>query len=333
MSDSIVVEDLVKKYGDLTAVAGISFTVKEGEIFGFLGPNGAGKTTTIHVLTTLLKPTSGDAYVNGYHVVREAQKVRESIGVVFQDPSLDDDLTAYENMYIHGRVYGIRGEKLRIRIDELLEFVDLQEFRNVRVKKFSGGMRRRLEIARALVHEPKIIFLDEPTIGLDPQTRYHIWEYIKKLRSEEGVTVFMTTHYMEEAEFLADRVAIIDHGKIVAQGTVEELKSMIGDEVIYLKLGRGPSNGGSVPCLEASFIKECRQLRPGEIALKVGNAGEAIPRVIELAKEKGWLIKEVRYKRPTLNDVFIYLTGKDIRESEGEAGEKIRHIIRSRLAR
>jgi ABC-2 type transport system ATP-binding protein len=333
VGDSIVVKNLVKRYGDLTAVAGISFTVREGEIFGFLGPNGAGKTTTIHVLTTLLKPSAGEAYVNGYHVVRDAHKVRESIGVVFQDPSLDDDLTAYENMYIHGRVYGMRGESLKERIHELLEFVDLQDFRDVRVKKFSGGMRRRLEIARALVHKPKILFLDEPTIGLDPQTRYHIWEYIRRLRSEEGVTVFMTTHYMEEAEALADRVAIIDHGRIVAQGTPEELKNMVGDEVIYLRLGGGPTNGGGVPCLEAPFIKECRQLRPGELALKVGNAGEAIPKVIELAKDKGWLIKEVRYKRPTLNDVFIYLTGKDIRESEGDAGEKIRNIVRSRLMR
>ncbi|MCD6324619.1 MAG: ATP-binding cassette domain-containing protein [Desulfurococcales archaeon] len=324
MGDAVVVDGLVKKYGDLTAVAGISFKVREGEIFGFLGPNGAGKTTTIHVLTTLLKPTAGKAYVNGYDVVKEAAEVRRSIGVVFQDPSLDDQLTAYENMFIHGKIYGIPTSELRRRIDGLLGFVELSKFRDVQVKKFSGGMRRRLEIARSLLHKPKVLFLDEPTLGLDPQTRAHIWEYIRKLRDEEGVTVFMTTHYMEEAEALADRVAIIDHGKIIAEGTPDELKSIVGNEIIYVKFE--PVNGGP-PCIP---IGECRNVSRNEIALKVWNASEALPKVFEEAMKLGVRIREVSYKRPTLNDVFLYLTGREIREEGPESLMKAL-VVRRRM--
>ncbi len=322
MSDSVVVEDLVKRYGDLIAVAGISFRVREGEIFGFLGPNGAGKTTTIHLLTTLLKPTSGKALVNGYDVVREASKVRRSIGVVFQDPSLDDQLTAYENMFIHGKIYGISTSQLLSRIDDLLEFVELSKFRDVQVKKFSGGMRRRLEIARSLLHKPKVLFLDEPTLGLDPQTRARIWEYIRRLREEEKVTVFMTTHYMDEAEALADRIAIIDHGKIIAEGTPEELKKLVGEEVIYVKFDT--VNGGP-PCIR---VGECRKISRDGVALKVRNASEALPKVFEEALKLGVKVREVSYKRPTLNDVFLYLTGREIREEGPE--DMIKAIIRRR---
>jgi len=329
MEEAIVVENLVKKYGDLVAVNGISFKVLRGEVFGFLGPNGAGKTTTIHILTTLLKPTAGNAYVNGYHVVREPYEVRKSIGVVFQDPSLDDQLTAYENMYLHGRIYGMRGDELRERINELLDFVDLKEFRDRQVKTFSGGMRRRLEIARALIHHPKILFLDEPTLGLDPQTRANIWDYIQELRRGEGTTIFLTTHYMDEAEALADRLAIIDHGRIVAEGTPESLKRIVGEEVVYVRV-EGGSNGAKPKCLEAPFISECKLIPPDQLVLKVASASESMPRIFELISSEGLKVREVSYKRPNLNDVFLYLTGREIRDREGSRLEVIRQIIRRR---
>ena len=220
----IKVKNLTKKYQDLVAVDNITFDVKEGEVFAFLGPNGAGKTTTIKMLTTLLVPTSGEMVLDGHNPVTEQNEVRRSFGIVFQDPSLDDELTAYENMEIHAVLYKIPRNERRIRIEELLKFVDLWERKDDQVKHFSGGMKRRLEIARGLLHLPKILFLDEPTLGLDPQTRNLIWEHIKDLNKKEGITVFLTTHIMEEAERVADKVAIIDHGKIVAQGTPEELK-------------------------------------------------------------------------------------------------------------
>jgi len=220
----INVSNLTKKFDDFIAVDDISFKVNKGEIFGFLGPNGAGKTTTIKMLTTLLHPTSGDIQVNGFDPLKDQDEVRCSFGIVFQDPSLDDELTAYENMEFHGVLYGVPKVTRRTRIEELLKFVELWDRKDDLVKNFSGGMKRRLEVARGLVHHPKILFLDEPTLGLDPQTRNHIWTYIKGLNQKEQMTVFLTTHYMEEAERVAQRVAIIDHGKIIAQGTPEELK-------------------------------------------------------------------------------------------------------------
>ena len=231
----IEVENLTKKFGDFYAVKGISFKVKKGEVFAFLGPNGAGKTTTINMITTLLKPTSGTIRVAGYDAIKNPNEVRKRIGIVFQDMTLDRELTAYENLYIHGRIYGYKGEELKRRIEEMLNFVELYEHRNRIVKYFSGGMIRRLEIARALIHKPEILFLDEPTVGLDPQTRVHIWDYIKEMKKEHDMTIFLTTHYMEEAENLADRIAIIDNGKIIAIGTVDELKSIVGDDIVYLK--------------------------------------------------------------------------------------------------
>jgi ABC-2 type transport system ATP-binding protein len=224
MSDMIVVQDLVKNYGDFCAVNHISFTVTAGKIFGFLGPNGAGKTTTIKMLTTVLEPTGGKVLVNGFDPTREQKQVRRSFGIVFQDPSLDDELTAAENMDLHGALYAVpKGERVK-RTQELLELVGLFDRRDDFVKQYSGGMKRRLEVARALLHRPKVLFLDEPTIGLDPQTRNHIWGYINLLSKEHSVTVFFTTHYMEEADRVADDVAVIDHGKIVAEGTPASLK-------------------------------------------------------------------------------------------------------------
>lgn len=223
MENIIEVKKLVKKFDDFTAVDNISFNVKKGEIFAFLGPNGAGKTTSIKMLTTLLHPTSGKISINGFDPVTEQHETRKSFGIVFQDPSLDDELTAYENLEFHAVIYGVDKQIAKTRIEELMKLVELWEKKDMLVKTFSGGMRRRLEIARGLLHHPKVFFLDEPTLGLDPQTRNSIWNYIKNLNKKEGITVFFTTHYMEEAARVADRVAVIDRGKIIGTGTVAEL--------------------------------------------------------------------------------------------------------------
>jgi ABC-2 type transport system ATP-binding protein len=224
MDNMIEVKNLTKRFNRFTAVNNISFSIKKAEIFAFLGPNGAGKTTTIRMLTTMLKPTEGKASINSFDVFSQKDDVRKSFGIVFQDPSLDDELTAFENMEFHGVLYGVEKKLRRQRIDKLLKFVGLWNRKDDLVKKFSGGMRRRLEIARALIHHPKILFLDEPTLGLDPQTRKNIWDYIKKLNRDEGMTIFFTTHYMGEAEKSSKRVAVIDRGKIIREGTAEELK-------------------------------------------------------------------------------------------------------------
>jgi len=228
----IEVKDLIKKFGDFIAVAGLSFQVEAGEIVAFLGPNGAGKTTTIKMLTTVLKPTSGYIALDGANPVTEKNKARRSFGIVFQDASLDDELTAYENMLVHAILYHVPAKGRKEKIDKLLDFVELLDRRREFVKNFSGGMKRRLEIAKGLLHHPKILFLDEPTQGLDPQTRYHIWDYIKKLNQEEKMTVFFTTHYIEEAEKMADRVIIVDHGQIIASGSPIELKNRTGADTL-----------------------------------------------------------------------------------------------------
>lgn len=226
MKDNKIIEvkNLVKKFKDFIAVDNISFEIYSGEIFAFLGPNGAGKSTTIKMLTTLLNPSSGEIILNGKNPQIDQDGVRKSFGIVFQDPSLDDDMTALENMQLHAALYNIDKGYRKQRIEDLLNFVELWERRGSLVKTFSGGMKRRLEIARGLLHHPKILFLDEPTLGLDPQTRNHMWQYVKNLSKKEGMTVFFTTHYMEEAEKIAQRIAVIDHGKIVATGTAKELK-------------------------------------------------------------------------------------------------------------
>src|SRR3984957_18524049 len=228
----ILVENLVKTYGEIRAVDDISFHVRRGEIFAFLGPNGAGKTTTIKMLTTLLRPTSGKVLIDGLDPTLHQNEVRKRFGIVFQDPSLDDELTAWENMQLHGALYGVPRRTSVERTELLLKLFELWERRNDPVKQFSGGMKRRLEIARALLHVPRIIFLDEPTLGLDPQTRNQLWNHVRKLNADEGVTVFLTTHYMEEAERVASRIAIIDHGRIVAQGTSAELKRQTNAETL-----------------------------------------------------------------------------------------------------
>jgi len=311
LNEIVVVKNLVKKFKDVVAVAGISFTIRRGEIFALLGPNGAGKTTTIHVIATLLKPTSGEVFVGGYEVTREPNKVRSKIGIVFQDPSLDNQLTAYDNMYIHGKLYGLKGRELHDKIMELLEFVDLKQCAHKQVKYFSGGMRRRLEVAKSLLHEPELLILDEPTIGLDPQSRAKIWDYIRVLKREYDMTVLLTTHYMDEAEELANRVAIMDHGKIIAVGTVEELKAMLGKDVIYLTL----EGNAKEFCGKLGFAKNCNVIGEDKIELLVDNAPKYLPKIFSIALTNGVGIREVSYRRPTLNEVFLHLTGRELRES------------------
>ncbi len=305
MEYDIVAENLKKRFGKFEALKGVTFKVKKGERFGFLGPNGAGKTTTVHILTTLLKPDEGRAEVAGHDVVKEPQEVRRKIGVVFQDPALDHYLTAYENLYIHGRLYGLKGDELKSRIEEALKFFDLYEHKDKVVKYFSGGMRRRLEIARALLHKPQVLFLDEPTVGLDPQSRAKVWDYIKEINEKFNITIFLTTHYMDEADRLCDRIAIIDRGKIIAEGTPDELKKMIGKEVIYVKTELDPK------CPEEF---ECEKLQDNTLSIKVEDAAKALPRVMELLAP--YIIKEVNVKRPTLDDVFLELTGRELRDTE-----------------
>jgi ABC-2 type transport system ATP-binding protein len=255
----IDVKDLTKKFKDFIAVNNISFEVRKSQIFGFLGPNGAGKSTTIKMLTTLLRPTGGSILVNGKSPITESDEVRKSFGIVFQDPSLDDELTAFENMEFHGVLYNIPKQLRRQRIEQLMKIVELWDRKNSLVKTFSGGMKRRLEIARGLLHHPKILFLDEPTLGLDPQTRNNIWEHIKQLNKSERITVFFTTHYMEEAERVAGYICIIDHGKIIAQGTPDELKRKTRTKTLedaFIKL-----TGRSIRAEEATGLDQLRMRR------------------------------------------------------------------------
>ncbi len=308
----IIAEKLSKRYGIIEAVRGVSFRIRRGEIYGFLGPNGAGKTTTLGMLTTIIKPTSGEAYVAGYSITKEPWKVRERIGVVFQDPTVDKNLTALENMVIHGLMYGIPRREAKRRALELLEFVGLKGFANVQVKKFSGGMIRRLEIARALMNTPEILFLDEPTIGLDPQSRAKVWEVIRRLR-REGVTIFLTTHYMDEAEKLCDRVAIIDHGVIIAEGNPEKLKSLIGSDLIYVE-----ANGEVKDIIRR--LSDYGEVKIGRnmITLKVKDAPSILPEIVKIFYKTGIPIRSIKYSRPSLDDVFLYLTGRRLRDEEGD---------------
>ncbi len=307
---SIEVNGLVKRFGALTAVDGVSFSVEDGEVFGFLGPNGAGKTTTISVLCTLLKPTAGSARVAGYDVASQRTAVRRSIGLVFQDPSLDDQLTAYENLRFHAHVYDVPGGERAGRIEEVLRVVGLWDRREALVRTYSGGMKRRLEIARGILHYPRILFLDEPTLGLDPQTREHIWDYVLELRRTRNVTIFMTTHYMDEAEH-CDRIAVIDQGKIVALDTPDALKRMVGVDIVTLETDDNER--------AAREIGERYALEPrrdgGRIRLEVEAGAEFIPRLV---RELGVAVRSVDLHRPTLDDVFLKLTGRAIREAEGD---------------
>ena len=326
---AIVVRELVRKFGDLVAVDHISFEVEQGEIFGFLGPNGAGKTTTINMLCTLLRPTAGTALVNGYDVTRQQDEVRQSIGLVFQDPSLDDKLTAMENLRFHAMLYDVPRAEFERRAREVLELVELSDRANDLVETFSGGMKRRLEIARGLVHHPRVLFLDEPTLGLDPQTRRHIWEYVLSLREREGVTIFLTTHYMDEAEH-ADRIAIIDHGRIVALDTPEALKDVVGGDVVRLRTS--DDELASLRLREA-LATEVRH-DGTTLVLEVPRGDQAVPQIVQLLSNGAGPavdVLSISVRRPTLEDVFIKLTGHAIREEEGDVKDRMR--LRARMWR
>ncbi len=318
----IHVEQLKRNYGKVEAVKGISFDVYPGEVFGFLGPNGAGKTTTISMLCTLLKPTAGKATIAGYDIAHQRSEVRESIGLVFQDPSLDDRLTAEENLRFHATVYGLPPAISQARRDELLRMVDLYDRKDSPVRTFSGGMKRRLEIARGLLHYPRVLFLDEPTIGLDPQTRLHLWTYILNLRQQKQITMFMTTHYMDEAEN-CDRIAIMDHGKIVALDTPANLKSMVGGDVIRLKTS---DNALAAQQIREQFGVEPREVKD-ELIVEIANGEELVPRLVEKLTAR---IASISVRRPTLDDVFIKLTGHEIREAEADSRDQLRGMMRQR---
>lgn len=317
----IKVENLVKRFGNLTAVDDISFEVAEGAIFGFLGPNGAGKTTTINILCTLLSPTSGSATINGYDCSKQSSNVRRSIGIVFQDTTLDKDLTAYENLSLHAYLYDVSKPERKERIEGALRFVDLYNRKDDLVKKFSGGMKRRLEVARGMIHRPKVLFLDEPTLGLDPQTRANLWSFIVETRRQHNVTIFMTTHYMEEAE-VCDRIAIIDNGRIITIGTPEELKKTVGGDVIYI---RTSNNKEARSEIEKLFNMEVSE-KGDELFLTTLKGDACIPEIIRAVGEK---VLSVRLQRPTLNDVFLKLTGKEIRAEEVSSGDTIKEEVRS----
>ena len=328
---ALEIENLVKHFGPVKAVDGISFTVKKGEVFGLLGPNGAGKTTTISVITTTLKPTEGRVKVLGYDVVEEQDKVRSSIGIVFQDPSVDTELTGRENLDLHGRLYGMGSEVRERRIEEVLELVELKDSADRQVKDYSGGMRRRLEIARGLMHRPKVLFLDEPTLGLDPQTRRRIWEYIGNMRKKDGLTIILTTHYMEEAEVLCERVAIIDYGKIIALDTPGKLKHVLGGDVITLTLGEGCPLEKARNVLEG--MKELKKIKcmDEKVNMSVTSAEKAVPTVLRKMERSGLSVVSVETHEPTLEDVFIHYTGRSIREEKASSVDKIRMRMRRRF--
>jgi len=305
--DTIKITNLTRTYGDIVAVDNISLTINKGEIFGLLGPNGAGKTTTLMMLSTLLKPTSGSAVVNDFDVIAQPTQVRDSIGMVFQSTSSDAVLTAYENLKLHALLYDLPLKEIDQKIDAVLTLVDLLKRKNDIVKTYSGGMRRRMEIARGLLHEPLIFLLDEPTLGLDPQTREHIWEYIRALAKKNGMTIVLTTHYMEEADMLCDRIAIIDHGKIIALDTPENLKQCIGGDIVILK----GENVLTERLRKLPFVKKV-ETRARAIHVSVEHSRENLQKLLFAAGE----VSSVEVHSSDLNDVFLHYTGREIREAE-----------------
>jgi ABC-2 type transport system ATP-binding protein len=315
---AISVTDLAKDYGEVRAVRGINFKVAMGEVFGFLGPNGAGKSTTINMLCTLTKPSSGSARVAGHDVVSERDDVRRNIGLVFQDPTLDGYLTAKQNLQLHAELYGVQSDLVKPRMQQVMEMVGLWDRRDGTVGTFSGGMRRRLEIARGLMHSPRVLFLDEPTIGLDPQTRRSIWSYIHELQEREEITIFMTTHYMDEAEW-CDRIAIMDNGEIVALDTPEALKATVGTDRVTIHTD---DNQAAIDALARQFGLEA-QVSEGAVVFGVEGGEEFVPR---LFAEFELPIRSVAVSRPTLDDVFMSYTGSTIRDAE-EDQSKLRNRV------
>ncbi len=328
---SIETKSLSKLFGTVTAVDTVSFSVQNGEIFGFLGPNGAGKSTTMMILTTLLKPTSGQALVNGYNVVTHAKKVRQSIGYVQQETTVDEYLTGRENLLLQARLNHIPKDKINKRIDDVLELIELSDKQNDPVVTYSGGMRKRLDIAGGLLHHPKVLFLDEPTVGLDIQTRRKIWQYIKKIHTEFEMTIFLTTHYMEEADQLCDRVGIIDSGKIQVIDSPQNMKSAMGNEVITLTT----DNGDSI----RSFLSELNTIETinnvkednDKLTLFASKGTEVIPKIFQISSRLGIKINSISLTQPTLDDVFISYTGHEIRDDDSAFNRKREHTKLKRL--
>jgi ABC-2 type transport system ATP-binding protein len=317
---AVEVRGLAKSYDDVEAVRGIDFEVAAGEVFGFLGPNGAGKSTTINMLCTLAKPTGGSASVAGHDIVRERDAVRRNIGLVFQDTTLDSYLSAEQNLRLHAELYGVPRELVRPRMHQVLDMVGLWERRSSRVRTFSGGMKRRLEIARGLLHSPRVLFLDEPTIGLDPQTRRSIWGYIRDLKAREDITIFMTTHYMDEAEF-CDRIAIMDHGRIVVIDTPEALKASVGEDRVQIETA---DDAAALAALRERFGIEAT-VAEGQVTFRVAAGEQFVPR---LFAGLGVPIRGVRVSRPSLDDVFMSYTGSTIRDAEATATDRMRTTAR-----
>jgi ABC-2 type transport system ATP-binding protein len=326
MAKVIETVDLTRKFGELTAVDRLNFAVEHGEIFGLLGPNGAGKTTTISMLCTILRPTSGTARIGGYDITRQANQVRRLIGIVFQDPSVDDRLTGRENLFMHANLYGVPPSDQKGRIAKVLKLVELEDRADDILRTYSSGMRRRLEIARGLIHYPKVLFLDEPTIGLDPQTRSHMWTYIKELKETHDITVVLTTHYMEEADRLSDRVAIVDYGKVVALDTPSQLKKALQGDVITVR-----TKDAEKLCAVLSEKLKLERLRmvDGRLELTVQDGETMLPKVVETAAENRMHVEAVVLHQPSLEDVFLHYTGRAIREEgsnelRGEAARRRR---------
>lgn len=318
----IKVNNLERRFGSLIAVKNISFDVKQGEVFGFLGPNGAGKSTTIKMLCTILKQNQGTVKINGYDNLKDSSMVRKSIGIIFQDPSLDNNLTIYENLYFHAKLYHVPGKLIKEKIINSLKLVDLIDRKKDLVMKLSGGMKRRVEVARGILHSPKIFFLDEPTIGLDPQTRMHIWEYILNLRKESGMTIFLTTHYMDEAE-ICDRIAIIDHGEIIALASPSGLKKMVQGDIIFIKV----KNKQKVKrFIETRFKLKC-SIIDDSLHIVAKDSKKFIP---ILFKNLGSEITELDIKKTSLDDVFIKLTGRKIREEDSSFKDRLRTMAKMR---
>jgi ABC-2 type transport system ATP-binding protein len=319
---AVTVRGLAKDYGDVRAVDGVDFEVESGEVFGFLGPNGAGKSTTINMLCTLAEPTAGTATVAGFDIVRERDDVRRNIGLVFQDPTLDIYLTAEQNLRLHAELYGVPRSRLRDRMEQVLEMVGLADRRTALVSTFSGGMRRRLEIARGLLHAPRVLFLDEPTVGLDPQTRSSIWGYINDLRAREDISIFLTTHYMDEAEY-CDRIAIMDHGRLVVVDTPEALKASVGKDRVQISTA---DDEAAITALRERFGITAT-VAEGEVTFAVASGEHFVPR---LFAELGLPIKSVSVSRPSLDDVFMSYTGTTIRDAEEKGGSQWMRMVATR---
>jgi ABC-2 type transport system ATP-binding protein len=328
MRNVIETNQLTRSFNSLTAVDKLDITVESGEIFGLLGPNGAGKTTTISMLCTILKPTSGTAKVNGFDIVKEATQVRKSIGIVFQEPSVDDRLTGRENLYMHANLYGIPASDQKNRIDSVLKLVELEERADDLLRTYSGGMRRRLELARGLIHYPKVLFLDEPTIGLDPQTRDHVWKYIRELKETHDITVVLTTHYMDEADRLSDRIAIMDYGKIIALDTSAELKKTLEGDVVIVKANNLDTLFSLLT--EKMGLQKTRIVN-GAIEITVRNGESMLPRIVETATQNGIYVESISLREPNLEDVFLHYTGRMIRADGSREPHGIAAIQRRKV--